>query len=141
MSVIISGMSLLKTWPGCNPATGPKNIWLFIMFFRSKWKIWGLFFSVLKESAFHVVLNISGTENNTFFPLLFLLASGYCAFWFHLYYEKSPQNITNFPIFNTFIFFSQTNSKAFTAKTSCVRRRYSEFVWLKKKLQKNAGLV
>ncbi|KAG7219813.1 hypothetical protein INR49_005835 [Caranx melampygus] len=25
--------------------------------------------------------------------------------------------------------------------TSCVRRRYSEFVWLKKKLQKNAGLV
>lgn len=35
----------------------------------------------------------------------------------------------------------QTNSKAFTAKTSCVRRRYSEFVWLKKKLQKNAGLV
>lgn len=37
--------------------------------------------------------------------------------------------------------FQQTNSKAFTAKTSCVRRRYSEFVWLKKKLQKNAGLV
>uniref|UniRef100_A0A3Q2XE68 Sorting nexin 11 n=1 Tax=Hippocampus comes TaxID=109280 RepID=A0A3Q2XE68_HIPCM len=35
----------------------------------------------------------------------------------------------------------QTNSKAFTAKTSCVRRRYSEFAWLKKKLQKNAGLV
>lgn len=35
----------------------------------------------------------------------------------------------------------QTNSKAFTAKTSCVRRRYSEFVWLKKKLQKNSGLV
>ncbi|TMS22268.1 Sorting nexin-11 [Larimichthys crocea] len=34
-----------------------------------------------------------------------------------------------------------TNSKAFTAKTSCVRRRYSEFAWLKKKLQKNAGLV
>lgn len=35
----------------------------------------------------------------------------------------------------------QTNSKAFTAKTSCVRRRYSEFVWLKKQLEKNAGLV
>lgn len=34
-----------------------------------------------------------------------------------------------------------TNSKAFTAKMSCVRRRYSEFDWLKKKLQKNAGLV
>ncbi|XP_077773470.1 sorting nexin-11 isoform X1 [Podarcis muralis] len=34
-----------------------------------------------------------------------------------------------------------TNSKAFTAKTSCVRRRYREFVWLKKRLQKNAGLV
>ncbi|XP_070783543.1 sorting nexin-11 [Enoplosus armatus] len=37
--------------------------------------------------------------------------------------------------------FLHTNSKAFTAKTSCVRRRYSEFVWLKKKLQKNSGLV
>ncbi|XP_034049426.1 sorting nexin-11 [Thalassophryne amazonica] len=37
--------------------------------------------------------------------------------------------------------FLHTNSKAFTAKTSCVRRRYSEFVWFKKKLQKNAGLV
>uniref|UniRef100_A0A7N6FA35 PX domain-containing protein n=1 Tax=Anabas testudineus TaxID=64144 RepID=A0A7N6FA35_ANATE len=37
--------------------------------------------------------------------------------------------------------FLHTNSKAFTAKTSCVRRRYSEFVWLKKQLQKNAGLV
>ncbi|KAH0626782.1 hypothetical protein JD844_001978 [Phrynosoma platyrhinos] len=37
--------------------------------------------------------------------------------------------------------FLHTNSKAFTAKTSCVRRRYREFVWLKKRLQKNAGLV
>ncbi|XP_060795822.1 sorting nexin-11 isoform X2 [Neoarius graeffei] len=37
--------------------------------------------------------------------------------------------------------FLHTNSKAFTAKTSCVRRRYSEFVWLQRKLQKNAGLV
>ncbi|KAM6963498.1 sorting nexin-11 [Tautogolabrus adspersus] len=37
--------------------------------------------------------------------------------------------------------FLHTNSKAFTAKTSCVRRRYSEFAWLRKKLQKNAGLV
>nr|XP_021497681.1 sorting nexin-11 isoform X2 [Meriones unguiculatus] len=34
-----------------------------------------------------------------------------------------------------------TNSKAFTAKTSCVRRRYREFVWLRKQLQRNAGLV
>lgn len=42
---------------------------------------------------------------------------------------------------NMLFFHSQTNSKAFTAKTSCVRRRYSEFAWLKKKLQKNAGLV
>ncbi|XP_061088365.1 sorting nexin-11 [Conger conger] len=40
-----------------------------------------------------------------------------------------------------FKIFLHTNSKAFTAKTSCVRRRYSEFVWLKKKLQKNSGLV
>ncbi|KAM6238694.1 sorting nexin-11 [Porphyrio hochstetteri] len=37
--------------------------------------------------------------------------------------------------------FLHTNSKAFTAKTSCVRRRYREFVWLKRQLQKNAGLV
>ncbi|XP_061874633.1 sorting nexin-11 isoform X2 [Colius striatus] len=35
----------------------------------------------------------------------------------------------------------ETNSKAFTAKTSCVRRRYREFVWLRRQLQKNAGLV
>lgn len=35
----------------------------------------------------------------------------------------------------------QTNSKAFIAKTSCVRRRYREFVWLRRQLQKNAGLV
>ncbi|XP_050841864.1 sorting nexin-11 isoform X3 [Serinus canaria] len=34
-----------------------------------------------------------------------------------------------------------TNSKAFTAKTSCVRRRYREFVWLRRQLQRNAGLV
>ncbi|XP_066554922.1 sorting nexin-11 [Amia ocellicauda] len=40
-----------------------------------------------------------------------------------------------------FKIFLHTNSKAFTAKTSCVRRRYSEFVWLRKQLQKNAGLV
>lgn len=38
-------------------------------------------------------------------------------------------------------FLLQTNSKAFTAKTSCVRRRYREFVWLRKQLQRNAGLV
>ncbi|XP_065434074.1 sorting nexin-11 isoform X2 [Chrysemys picta bellii] len=37
--------------------------------------------------------------------------------------------------------FLHTSSKAFTAKTSCVRRRYREFVWLRKQLQKNAGLV
>ncbi|OCT59962.1 hypothetical protein XELAEV_18045980mg [Xenopus laevis] len=37
--------------------------------------------------------------------------------------------------------FLHTNSKAFTAKTSCVRRRYREFDWLRKRLQKNSGLV
>ncbi|NXQ58179.1 SNX11 protein, partial [Anthoscopus minutus] len=37
--------------------------------------------------------------------------------------------------------FLHTNSKAFTAKTSCVRRRYREFVWLRRELQRNAGLV
>uniref|UniRef100_A0A8C9QXW8 Sorting nexin 11 n=1 Tax=Scleropages formosus TaxID=113540 RepID=A0A8C9QXW8_SCLFO len=39
------------------------------------------------------------------------------------------------------IFLHNCIRMAFTAKTSCVRRRYSEFVWLKRKLQKNAGLV
>ncbi|KAA0703034.1 Sorting nexin-10B [Triplophysa tibetana] len=34
-----------------------------------------------------------------------------------------------------------TNSLAFTKKSSCVRRRYSEFVWLRKKLQENAQLI
>ncbi|KAF7708488.1 sorting nexin-10B [Silurus meridionalis] len=34
-----------------------------------------------------------------------------------------------------------TNSLAFNKKNSCVRRRYSEFVWLRQKLQKNALLV
>ncbi|XP_078385584.1 sorting nexin-11-like isoform X2 [Cetorhinus maximus] len=37
--------------------------------------------------------------------------------------------------------FLYTNSKAFTVKTSCVRRRYREFVWLRRRLQKNSGLV
>ncbi|XP_051894524.1 sorting nexin-11-like isoform X2 [Pristis pectinata] len=37
--------------------------------------------------------------------------------------------------------FLYTNSKAFTVKTSCVRRRYREFEWLRRRLQKNAGLV
>ncbi|XP_041577437.2 sorting nexin-11 [Taeniopygia guttata] len=37
--------------------------------------------------------------------------------------------------------FLHTNSKAFTAKTSCVRRRYREFVWLRRQLQRNAGSV
>ncbi|XP_036394803.1 sorting nexin-10B-like [Megalops cyprinoides] len=34
-----------------------------------------------------------------------------------------------------------TNSMCFTKKTSCVRRRYSEFVWLRQKLQENALLM
>ncbi|KAJ8415896.1 hypothetical protein AAFF_G00404530 [Aldrovandia affinis] len=34
-----------------------------------------------------------------------------------------------------------TNSMCFTKKTSCVRRRYSEFVWLKHRLQENALLM
>ncbi|XP_078280551.1 sorting nexin-11-like [Rhinoraja longicauda] len=37
--------------------------------------------------------------------------------------------------------FLYTNSKAFTVKSSCVRRRYREFEWLRRRLQKNAGLV
>lgn len=34
-----------------------------------------------------------------------------------------------------------TNSMCFRKKTSCVRRRYSEFVWLRQKLQSNASLI
>ncbi|XP_072315744.1 sorting nexin-11-like, partial [Eucyclogobius newberryi] len=51
------------------------------------------------------------------------------------------QNEGSWNSFVDYKIFLHTNSKAFTAKTSCVRRRYSEFVWLKKKLQKNSGLV
>ncbi|CAB1333828.1 unnamed protein product, partial [Coregonus sp. 'balchen'] len=34
-----------------------------------------------------------------------------------------------------------TNSLCFTKKISCVRRRYSEFVWLRQKLQANSLLI
>ncbi|XP_029928383.1 sorting nexin-10B [Myripristis murdjan] len=34
-----------------------------------------------------------------------------------------------------------TNSVCFTKKISCVRRRYSEFVWLRQKLQENSLLM
>ncbi|MBN3298071.1 SNXAA protein, partial [Amia calva] len=34
-----------------------------------------------------------------------------------------------------------TNSMCFRKKTSCVRRRYSEFVWLRQRLQNNALLI
>uniref|UniRef100_A0A8C9SDQ2 Sorting nexin 10b n=2 Tax=Scleropages formosus TaxID=113540 RepID=A0A8C9SDQ2_SCLFO len=34
-----------------------------------------------------------------------------------------------------------TNSMCFTRKTSCVRRRFSEFIWLRQKLQENALLM
>ncbi|XP_067915182.1 sorting nexin-10B isoform X2 [Heterodontus francisci] len=34
-----------------------------------------------------------------------------------------------------------TNSMCFTKKTSCVRRRYREFAWLKQRLQDNAALI
>lgn len=34
-----------------------------------------------------------------------------------------------------------TNSMCFQKKTSCVRRRYSEFVWLRQRLQDNAVLI
>uniref|UniRef100_A0A3Q3JJT6 PX domain-containing protein n=1 Tax=Monopterus albus TaxID=43700 RepID=A0A3Q3JJT6_MONAL len=51
------------------------------------------------------------------------------------------QNEASWNSYVDYKIFLHTNSKAFTAKTSCVRRRYSEFAWLKKKLQKNAGLV
>ncbi|XP_028675248.1 sorting nexin-11-like [Erpetoichthys calabaricus] len=55
--------------------------------------------------------------------------------------DPRVQNKCSWNAYVDFKIFLHTNSKAFTAKTSCVRRRYSEFVWLKKKLQKNAGLV
>ncbi|XP_072507085.1 sorting nexin-10 isoform X2 [Notamacropus eugenii] len=34
-----------------------------------------------------------------------------------------------------------TNSMCFTMKTSCVRRRFREFVWLRQRLQSNALLI
>ncbi|XP_074051631.1 sorting nexin-10 isoform X2 [Macrotis lagotis] len=34
-----------------------------------------------------------------------------------------------------------TNSMCFTMKTSCVRRRFREFVWLRQRLQNNALLI
>ncbi|EMP41567.1 Sorting nexin-10 [Chelonia mydas] len=37
--------------------------------------------------------------------------------------------------------FIHTNSMCFTRKTSCVRRRFREFVWLRQRLQKNAVLL
>ncbi|XP_008275998.1 sorting nexin-11 [Stegastes partitus] len=55
--------------------------------------------------------------------------------------DPRVQNEGSWNSYVDFKIFLHTNSKAFTAKTSCVRRRYSEFVWLRKKLQKNAGLV
>ncbi|XP_072568563.1 sorting nexin-10-like isoform X2 [Paramormyrops kingsleyae] len=55
--------------------------------------------------------------------------------------DPRVQNEGSWNSYVDFKIFLHTNSKAFTAKTSCVRRRYSEFVWLKKKLQKNVGLV
>ncbi|XP_069373390.1 uncharacterized protein [Paralichthys olivaceus] len=55
--------------------------------------------------------------------------------------DPRVQNEGSWNSYVDFKIFLHTNSKAFTAKTSCVRRRYSEFVWLKKKMQKNAGLV
>ncbi|XP_069016203.1 sorting nexin-11 [Embiotoca jacksoni] len=55
--------------------------------------------------------------------------------------DPRVQNEGSWNSFVDYKIFLHTNSKAFTAKTSCVRRRYSEFSWLRKKLQKNAGLV
>ncbi|NXO00114.1 SNX10 protein, partial [Rhinopomastus cyanomelas] len=37
--------------------------------------------------------------------------------------------------------FIHTNSMCFTRKTSCVRRRFREFVWLRQRLQSNAVLI
>ncbi|XP_077160889.1 sorting nexin-10 isoform X2 [Paroedura picta] len=37
--------------------------------------------------------------------------------------------------------FIHTNSMCFTRKTSCVRRRFREFVWLRQRLQSNAVLM
>ncbi|XP_010864406.2 sorting nexin-11 [Esox lucius] len=55
--------------------------------------------------------------------------------------DPRVQNEGSWNSYVDFKIFLHTNSKAFTAKTSCVRRRYSEFVWLKKRMQKNTGLV
>ncbi|XP_041122320.1 sorting nexin-11-like isoform X2 [Polyodon spathula] len=55
--------------------------------------------------------------------------------------DPRVQNEESWYSYVDFKLFLHSNSKAFTAKTSCVRRRYSEFIWLKKQLQKNSGLV
>ncbi|XP_012377949.1 sorting nexin-11 isoform X2 [Dasypus novemcinctus] len=55
--------------------------------------------------------------------------------------EPRVQNEGTWNSYVDYKIFLHTNSKAFTAKTSCVRRRYREFVWLRKQLQRNAGLV
>ncbi|XP_014034526.1 nestin isoform X2 [Salmo salar] len=55
--------------------------------------------------------------------------------------DPRVQNEGSWNSYVDFKIFLHTNSKSFTAKTSCVRRRYSEFVWLKKRMQKNTGLV
>lgn len=66
----------------------------------------------------------------------------------NLYTCKCNQNIwcmqnrgQKCPDGSLYFIFTQTNSLAFTKKSSCVRRRYSEFVWLRKKLQENAMLM
>ncbi|XP_003467105.1 sorting nexin-11 [Cavia porcellus] len=55
--------------------------------------------------------------------------------------DPRVQNAGSWNSYVDYKIFLHTNSKAFTAKTSCVRRRYREFVWLRKQLQRNAGLV
>ncbi|XP_053553351.1 sorting nexin-11 [Bombina bombina] len=55
--------------------------------------------------------------------------------------DPKLQNEGSWTSYVDYKIFLHTNSKAFTAKISCVRRRYREFVWLRKQLQKYAGLV
>ncbi|OBS77443.1 hypothetical protein A6R68_16156 [Neotoma lepida] len=75
-------------------------------------------------------------------------------FWYRMLENQEPEEVITVRVqdprvqnegsWNSYVdykIFLHTNSKAFTAKTSCVRRRYREFVWLRKQLQRNAGLV
>ncbi|XP_032430359.1 sorting nexin-11 isoform X2 [Xiphophorus hellerii] len=106
-----------------------------------------LFFFFFVAGEAHAVLrSLSVTQIKTslrFCSIISIISSVFVLKEFVAVRVQDPR-IQNEGSWNSYVdykIFLHTNSKAFTAKTSCVRRRYSEFEWLRKKLQKNAGLV